>query len=135
VGRLDLRSGALTYVSAGHPPPLRASAAGVTPLDAAEGGVALGIIEGAVYREGSLTLTAGDVLLLFTDGVTDAIDETGELFSDDRLHACFGARADRPASEMVASLVEAVNGFAAGVPQEDDITILALRFHGPAGRL
>jgi serine phosphatase RsbU (regulator of sigma subunit) len=135
VGRLDLRSGALTYVSAGHPPPLRASTAGVTALDAAEGGVALGIIEGAVYREGSLTLTAGDVLLLFTDGVTDAIDGTGELFSDDRLHACFGARADRPASEMVASLVETVNGFAAGVPQEDDITILALRFHGPAGRL
>jgi serine phosphatase RsbU (regulator of sigma subunit) len=133
VGRLELRSGALTYVSAGHPPPLRASTAGVTALDTTEGGVALGIFEEAVYTEGRVALAAGDVLLLFTDGVTDAINGTGELFSDDRLEACFTASAAQPAAEIVTSLVDAVGGFAAGVPQEDDITILALRYRGPAG--
>jgi serine phosphatase RsbU (regulator of sigma subunit) len=56
------------------------------------------------------------------------------LFSDDRFEACFSASAARPASEIVAGLVDTVNGFAAGVAQEDDITILALRFRGPAGR-
>lgn len=132
VGRLDLRSGALTYVSAGHPPPLRAAASGVAALESTEG-MALGIMADAVYAEGRVTLAAGDVLLLFTDGVTDAIDGSGELFADDRCQACFTASAAQPASEIVTSLVDAVGGFAAGVPQEDDITILALRYRGPAG--
>ena len=86
-----------------------------------------------MYTEGRVALAAGEMLLLFTDGVTDAINRTGELFSDDRFQACFRATAARPASEIVAGLVDAVSGFAAGVPQEDDITILALRFRGPAG--
>lgn len=132
VGRLDLRSGALAYVSAGHPPPLWATAAGVTALDAAEGGMALGIVEDAVYHEGRVSVAAEEVLLLFTDGATDAISATGELFSDGRFHDRFAASAARPAAEIVASLVDAVNGFAAGAPQEDDITLLALRYKGAA---
>lgn len=132
VGSLDLRSGALAYVSAGHPPPLSATAAGVRALDAAEGGIALGIVEDAVYHEGRVSLAAEEVLLLFTDGVTDAISATGDLFSDGRLHDRFSASAARPAAEIVAGLVDAVNGFAAGAPQEDDITLLALRYKGAA---
>jgi sigma-B regulation protein RsbU (phosphoserine phosphatase) len=132
MGRLDLRSGALTYVSAGHPPPLRASTSGVAALDA-PGGAALGIIEEAVYHEGHVALAAGDVLLIFTDGVTDAVNGAGALFSDERLQAAFGASAARPASEIVPRLVGAVNTFAAGAPQEDDITVVALRFRGPDG--
>jgi serine phosphatase RsbU (regulator of sigma subunit) len=131
VGRLDLRSGELIYASAGHLPPLRASAAGLAAaLDAAEGGIALGILDDAVYDEGRMTLEADDVLLLFTDGVTEAINGTGELFSDARLLARFGDSAALPATEMVKSLVDGVNAFAAGVPQEDDITILVLRYRG-----
>lgn len=132
VGRLDLRSGALAYVSAGHPPPLSATAAGVTALDAAEGGIALGIVEDAVYHEGRVSLAAEDVLLLFTDGATEAVSATGELFSDGRFLDRFSASAARPAAEIVAGLVDAVNGFAAGAPQEDDITLLALRYKGAA---
>ena len=131
VGRLDLRSGALTYASAGHPPPLLASGSGMTSaVEAAEGGVALGILDDAVYDEGRVTLEPGDVLLLFTDGVTEAINGDGELFSDARLLARFGRSAALPASGLVESLVDDVNAFAAGVPQEDDITILALRYRG-----
>ena len=131
VARLDLASGALTYVNAGHLPPVRASLNGtVNILDAAQGGIALGILEDAVYAEGSATLARGDVLLLFTDGVTEAIDGSGQLFSDARLHERFAANATRPAAEIVERVVEAVNRFAAGVPQEDDITVLALRYRG-----
>jgi len=94
--------------------------------------MALGIMADAPYTEGRVALAPGDVLLWFTDGVTDAIDGAGELFADDRCQACFTASAAQPASEIVTSLVDAVSGFAAGVPQEDDITVLALRFRGPA---
>jgi phosphoserine phosphatase RsbU/P len=131
VARLDLLTGELTYVNAGHLPPLRASASGsITILDRVEGGIALGILDDAVYSEGRTTLAKEDVLLLFTDGVTEAINGSGELFSDARLHQRFAAGAARPATEIVDGLVEAVNRFAAGVPQEDDITVLALRYRG-----
>lgn len=131
VGRLDLQTGILTYANAGHLPPLRASD-GTAPasLDDAAGGVALGIVGDAVYDEGRVTLAPGDVLLLFTDGVTEAINGAGELFSDGRLLAQFGASASRSATDIVGSLVESVNHFAAGVPQEDDITVLVLRYLG-----
>jgi serine phosphatase RsbU (regulator of sigma subunit) len=131
VGRLDLHSGELAYANAGHIHPLRASAAGLTaPVEAAAGGIALGILADATYDEGRVTLAPGDVLLLFTDGVTEAINGTGELFSDARLLDRLRADGLRPATEIVASLVDAVNGFAAGVPQEDDITVLAIRYRG-----
>jgi len=131
VGRLDLASGELTYVNAGHLPPLRSSSAGtISVLDAGEGGIALGVLDDAVYGEGRATLSTGDVLLLFTDGVTEAINGSEELFSDSRLRQQFAANAAKPAAQMVDRLVESVNRFAAGAPQEDDITILALRYKG-----
>ena len=131
VGRLDLASGELTYVNAGHLPPLRSSSSGtISALDAGEGGIALGVLDDAVYGEGSATLSTGDVLLLFTDGVTEAINGSEELFSDSRLRQQFAANAAKPAAQMVDRLVESVNRFAAGAPQEDDITILALRYRG-----
>jgi serine phosphatase RsbU (regulator of sigma subunit) len=131
VGRLDLRSGELAYASAGHPPPLRVSGrAAPRSLDAVEGGIALGILEDAVYEEGRVALAPGDVLLMFTDGVTEAINSSGELFSEARLHESLAAGSMRPAPEIVRNLVEAVNTFAAGQPQEDDITVLALRYRG-----
>jgi sigma-B regulation protein RsbU (phosphoserine phosphatase) len=131
VGRLELASGELTYVNAGHLPPLRASSSGtISVLDAGEGGIALGVLDDAVYGEGRATLSTGDVLLLFTDGVTEAINGSEELFSDPRLRQQFAANAAKPAAQMVDRLVESVNRFAGGAPQEDDITILALRYKG-----
>ncbi|CAN5727696.1 SpoIIE family protein phosphatase [soil metagenome] len=134
VGCLELRSGELTYAAAGHPHPLRASG-GHPPAsaDAVEGGIALGVVEDAVYDEARLTLLDGDVLLLFTDGVTEAINAGGELFSDARLLQSFAASAARPAREIVSRLVNDVTFFAAGQPQEDDITVFALRYHGGTG--
>ncbi|CAN5840428.1 SpoIIE family protein phosphatase [soil metagenome] len=131
VGRLELPTGDLTCVNAGHLPPLRANAAGtVDAVEAARAGIALGILEDAVYDEGRVKLAAGDVLLLFTDGVTEAINASGEMFSDARLHEAFVRSASMPAAEMIDGLVARVNRFVAGAPQEDDITVLALRYRG-----
>jgi sigma-B regulation protein RsbU (phosphoserine phosphatase) len=131
VGRLKLLTGQLTYVNAGHLPPLRGNAAGaVDAIEAARGGIALGILEDAVYDEGEVTLAAGDVLLLYTDGVTEAINASGKMFSDARLHEAFVGSALSPAAEMIENLVARVNSFVAGAPQEDDITVLALRYRG-----
>lgn len=131
VGRLDLRSGELCYSNAGHPPPLRASIARAPEvLQAMESGIALGIVDDAVYEEGRVQLAPGDALILFTDGVTEAIDGTGELFSDARLARAFGDHAALPVNEMVDRIVHAVHTFAGGAPQEDDITVLALRYNG-----
>ncbi len=131
VGRVDLRSGEMSYSNAGHPAPLRGSAtASPEPLQAMESGIALGILEDATYDEGRVQLAAGDVLVLFTDGVTEAINGAGELFSDARLSRAVGDNVAKPATEIVDRIVDAVNTFAAGAPQEDDITVLALRYNG-----
>ena len=129
VGSLALGSGELTYCNAGHPPMLRASRQGITPLDD-EGGTALGVVEQATYREVRMTLEAGDVLLVFTDGVTEAINGAAELFTDARLVEEFRGCAAGSATGIVERVVSAVNAFAAAVPQEDDITVLALRYVG-----
>ena len=128
VGRLDLVSGEAALGTAGHPAPLAGSAAtGVRTMDV-ENGVALGVLDDAVYGETSVQLSHGDVLLAFTDGVTEAVNGSGALFGDDRLIATFGTHAAKPAAEIVAGIVKAVNVYAAGAPQEDDITVLALRY-------
>jgi phosphoserine phosphatase RsbU/P len=131
VGCLHLPSGALTFVSAGHPPPIIA-AANRPPqaLGAEASGIAMGIIGDAVYAETHVTLAPDDVLLLVTDGITEAINPAGELFTEDRVVSGFAASVDRPARGIITSLVDAVNAFAGGAPQEDDITALALRYRG-----
>lgn len=131
VGRVDLRSGELSYSNAGHPPPLRASVSGGSEfLQAMAGGIALGILDDATYDEGRVQLAPGDAVLLFTDGVTEAINGAGELFSDGRLTRAFADNAAMPVTDIVNRIVDAVNTFAGGAPQEDDITVLALRYNG-----
>ncbi len=131
VGRIDLRSGELSYSNAGHPPPLRAPVTGGSAfLQAMAGGIALGILDDATYDEGRVQLAPGDAVLLFTDGVTEAINGAGELFSDGRLTRAFADNAAMPVTDIVNRIVDAVNTFAGGAPQEDDITVLALRYNG-----
>ena len=91
-------------------------------------GVALGILPDASYEEAHARLSPGDVLVLFTDGVSEAVDAGGALFGDARLQANISDHAALPAAEIASSLVDAVNTYAAGAPQEDDITVLALRY-------
>lgn len=133
LGRVELRTGDVTLASAGHPAPLfLAGGRRARPVDGLESGIALGILDEANYPETRLKLAPGDVLLLYTDGVTEAVDSRGALFGDARLQSFVSDHADRPAGEIVSGLVGAVNGYAAGAPQEDDITVLALRYRPPS---
>ncbi|CAN5548829.1 hypothetical protein BH23ACI1_BH23ACI1_29910 [soil metagenome] len=129
VGRLSLDTGELVCCNAGHHPIHRIAGDGsVQPLAGDCGGIALGILEDATYQEARATIEPGDTLLLFTDGVTEAINGSGELFSDARLLHALDSCAGRPAAAIVDRILEAVNAFADGTPQEDDITLMALRY-------
>lgn len=132
VGSLDLQTGEVRYVNAGHLPPIRAGASGnPAVLDSGPVSIALGVLDDASYEEQTLKLDDGDVLLLVTDGVTEAVNDRGEMFSDPGLLSAFGTSVAEPAARIVSALVEAVSTFASGAPQEDDITILALRYQLP----
>ena len=131
VGCLDLATGTVTYATAGHPPPLRRSAVGIEALAVAPG-ISLGILPGAAYHPARVTLATGDCLLLFSDGVTEAIDSRGRLFGDQRLLEIGRAGGDEPAQATVDRVIAALNEFSAGTSQEDDITLLVIRYRGRA---
>jgi sigma-B regulation protein RsbU (phosphoserine phosphatase) len=127
---LDLESGALQYANAGHNPPLiRRASLRIERLDARHGPV-LGALDGARYSESVVRLDPGDLILLFTDGVTEALDPEGQLFTEPRLHGTLLNNAGATAEEAAAAVVATVESFAGGAEQADDITVLALRFIG-----
>jgi phosphoserine phosphatase RsbU/P len=129
VGCLDLRTGEMTCATAGHPPPLRWASDGIAPLPVAPN-IALGIMADATYPSMRFTVNPGDRLLLYSDGVTEAIDARGQLFGDHRLLEIGRAGAADSSQAMVDRVITALNDFSAGTLQEDDITLLVIRFHG-----
>jgi sigma-B regulation protein RsbU (phosphoserine phosphatase) len=82
---------------------------------------------GARYDEGSLTLGPGDLIALYSDGVTEAVNDRDEEFGTERLVAVLRHSASIPAQEIVARIVAAVERFTAGAPQFDDITLLVVK--------
>ena len=130
VGCLDVRSGALALVDAGHNPAVLIDPGRGPHAPAVPKCMALGVLDQATYAEAHLTLAPGATLVLYTDGLTDARDTTGDMFGADRLEQAIAAASpDTPAS-FVAAVIGAVERFAAGAPPEDDITLLALRYTG-----
>ena len=129
IGRLELATGELRYCSAGHPLPLLVPAdSAAHALDAPDGSIALGIMDGLVYQEKTAMLAPGDLVLAFTDGVTEALDPAGRMFTDARLHEVIARCRGQAPKQVVERVVESVNAFAAAAPQEDDITVLAVKF-------
>lgn len=123
--------GELTYCSAGHSPGLVCGAGGIRRLSS--GGVPVGLFEDAVYESSRVTLSPGDTVVLYSDGVTDALSVDGEEFGEDRLVAVITEHHGRPAAEVLSEIVEAVETFAGGAPQFDDVTALVVRYLGPGG--
>lgn len=131
VAILDLRTGCLTYASAGHNPPYLVTLAdGVTALGGSSG-IALGILEDASYEDEEQLVPVGGSLVLFTDGVTEANAPDMSMFEEDRLEAALAGLAQAGPDETVATILRAVRGFAAGAEQADDITVLSARYLGP----
>ncbi|MEE8350848.1 MAG: SpoIIE family protein phosphatase, partial [Rhodospirillales bacterium] len=129
-GILNIRSGELIYTNAGHNPPyLRRKNGEWQRLDQRHGPV-IGAVEGMVYKEETDTMEPGDLLFLYTDGVTEAKDSKNQLFSEDRLKKLLQAgKSDDPVATINNTLA-AVRKFEGGVEQTDDITVLGLEFHG-----
>ena len=122
----------VTFSSAGHNPPLlhRAGSAELTPLVAR--GMALGIMEPLALAEDAVDLAPGDRLLLYTDGVTDAIDAESTMFGLGRLRQTMLDSAPASAEETVAAVLGAVDGFVGAAEQFDDLTLAVVRVTGPA---
>lgn len=127
LGILDLSSGELTFVNAGHNPPVLRHADGKAELVKTKSSPILGALEGIHYRHGTLTLEKGDTLFIYTDGVTEAHNKKGEMFREAGMTAAV-EKAPVSADGLCAAVFDAVNAFAAGAEQFDDITMMAVRY-------
>jgi phosphoserine phosphatase RsbU/P len=119
--------GTCTYVNAGHNPPFLVSRDGCI-RELTEGGMVLGLFAEAQYEAETFRMQPGDHLVLFTDGVTEALNLEGAEFGKERLDAFLRQNARASAPEILSRLQEAVLSFSAQTPQHDDITIMVLGF-------
>ena len=131
LGILNVRTGEFTYCNGGHNPPWLLHPLGDGLSLHGSGGTALGAFEDALYRRQELILQKGDTLFLYTDGVTEAMNEKEELFGDGRLQDALLTLSERPIEAVVDGVMNEVKGFSRGAPQSDDITMVAVQFHGP----
>ncbi len=132
-GQYDPASGRLVYTNAGHPPPLVLRARGGLEWLEGPGGTALGVVPGLSYQAGTVDLAPGDTLLVFTDGVTEAVNADGQEFGKSRLSSLFDGRPAAAAREAIERLLARLDRYAQDVEPHDDITCLALhcRVVGP----
>jgi serine phosphatase RsbU (regulator of sigma subunit) len=130
-GLLDRNLSTFTWANAGHNPPILLRSSGeVERLKA--GGLILGFLADQVYHQKEVGLEPGDVLVLYTDGITEASaprseKEKRELFGEDRLLDVVRSGRDGTAPEIQARILEAISGYTAGTPQEDDITLVIIK--------
>jgi len=124
-GVLDPAKRALSYVNAGHNPPLLLTARAGKTLPAE--GAALGIFEDVLLQQRKLALRPGDTLLLYTDGVTEATNKARERFELRRLEDCLRAHSSEPAPALLEAVLAEVRDFAGGEPAVDDLTLMVVR--------
>jgi sigma-B regulation protein RsbU (phosphoserine phosphatase) len=127
-GVMDPATGTVRYASAGHEPPLLQLLEGTVRSPAPDGGAAIGIDAGEEYPLQELLLAPGDLLLLYTDGVTDAEDRSGARFGIDRLVTLLRDSSGMHPVDLVDRIVRTVASHAEGFHATDDLTVLALRY-------
>jgi serine phosphatase RsbU (regulator of sigma subunit)/pSer/pThr/pTyr-binding forkhead associated (FHA) protein len=120
--------GRLTYCNAGHNPPVLVTRERIHRLET--GGLILGLFPHAAYAEESIQLEGGDTLVVFSDGVTEALNAAGDEFGEQRLLSCIEEHRSRPPGVLLDSILAAVRSFSAGAVQNDDVTALVLRYTG-----
>jgi sigma-B regulation protein RsbU (phosphoserine phosphatase) len=123
---LDPVSGALSFLNAGHNPPLIVHAAG-TVEQLASGGLPLGIKPDAEYREGRTQMQKGDVLVIYSDGVTEAVSPTGEEFGATRLYEVVARNVNASAAGIRDRIESSLTKFAQGTSAADDITLVIVK--------
>jgi serine phosphatase RsbU (regulator of sigma subunit) len=125
--RFDQRHKTLEYANGGHNPPLLIRTKTNEAIQLEAGGPLLGILKDPQYSNTVVALNEGDILTLFTDGVTEQENEAGDEFSTGRLKEVVMSREKEPAAALVASITEAVAAFAGAKPQVDDLTVVVVK--------
>jgi serine phosphatase RsbU (regulator of sigma subunit)/anti-sigma regulatory factor (Ser/Thr protein kinase) len=133
-GILDLRTGKIEYADGGHEPPYIVRARGGATMIEKVGGIALGFMPEYQFHCGQIQLEPGDSLILYTDGITEAMNSQRQLFSADRIQETL----DRTvpginAQTLTKTILGGVASFVAGAQQNDDITLLVIRYAGSQG--
>ena len=127
---INLQTGQVTYTNAGHNPPLIKRASGDVEEVLDRHGPVLAIDEDMIYEQSSVKLARGDVLLVFTDGVTEAMDSDEILYSDERLLRTMHEINDITADSVLKTVRDSVDKFSRGAEQADDITMMTLHYKG-----
>ena len=133
LGILEISTGKLTCANAGHEFPALKRRDGVFELFKDKHGFVIGGMEGVRYKEYELTLTPGDKLFVYTDGVPEATDAANELFGTERMLAALNEEAEAAPSRLLKNVRAAVDGFVSGAEQFDDLTMLCLEYRGSEG--
>jgi sigma-B regulation protein RsbU (phosphoserine phosphatase) len=128
-GHYEADTRRLHYVNAGHNSPVvvRKAGAGWEVFTLDEGGLSVGLFKQAVYQPGTIQLQAGDVLVAFTDGLSEAMNPADAEWGEERLVEAIETNWSAPPAQMMVRLIEAADRFAAGAPQHDDMTVVVLR--------
>lgn len=133
MGVLEISTGKLVYVNAGHNPPVIGRKNGETEFLRSRPGFVLAGLDFTKYRAGSLELMPGDLLYLYTDGVTEAMNTAQELYGEEHLKRTLDANVSAAPEEIFKAVKKDLDDFVADAPQFDDITMLAMRYLGREG--
>ena len=126
LGIVDTATGRMVYGQGGHNPPILVPAQGKPTYEPA-GGMPLGVFEDAKFGERELQLKPGETLLVYTDGVTEAMNEAKDLFGEDRLEKAVTGVASLSPEKIAERVIEQVEGFVLEAERSDDITLLAIQ--------
>ena len=127
---LDLKTGRAILTNAGHNPPYRVRSGQSLEVLEDRNGPALGIVPEAEYSETVINLEPEDLVVVYSDGVTEAMSRDNEMFGEQRLKDLLDPAKDVTAARAVRSIAEAGSVFEDGTQQTDDVTVIAVRFHG-----
>ncbi len=128
-GELDVATRELTYANGGHNPPMlfRHAGGGVDLVRLDAGGPVIGLMEDCVYRQGAVTLEPGDVLVAYTDGVSEAMNAADEEWGEDRMKDAIAPQRSVAARALIDRVMRSADAFVAGAPQHDDMTLVVIR--------
>ncbi len=134
LGVLDLRTGLIKAANAGHEYPVLKKPGGRFELIKDKHGFVIGGMSGMKYREYEIQMESGSKLFLYTDGVAEATDASGELFGTERMTEALNCAADGTTYDVLGAVTDAIGEFVQEAPQFDDITMLCLDFIGEKGK-
>ena len=127
---LNTESGEILFANGGHNPPLICTADGEFKFIQMSKSLVVGVMPDAKFECQKLILKPNDVIFMYTDGVTEAENPEEKLFSSDRLKNCLSNLKDRDPAYIINTIRAEIETFTSGMPQSDDITMLALKFNG-----